>query len=453
MGKTYSREEIKNIVVYLEQKYPVNNWKHNGYYIWPVFRNALKNKLRVNKNRVRKNTKINHSKLNRLLQAFIAIKDLLYLNKNVKKIYFGSPSHCVNYNGFKYNRYFDPLMDMGDYDSLYISRSNSKKGVYRPDRHLLFNGIYLVFKVIDRLFKCFSSPIDHVDDLCDILETEGIRIDGINQSLKRNVKTVDISYALFQFLFKKLKPEVVLVLCYYSDRIFGMLIAAHKMSIPTIDMQHGGTGKYHLAYANWTKVPQNGYEALPNLFYTWDKTSFNVINAWAKNNKKHSAEVFGNPWVDGWKQKKFQQSSYDWPENIILYTLQPIGEPLEDYIMEAIQKTKNKWNWWLRIHPTQVNDKDLIYSRLKRFGVFDSVNIEEATFLPLPEILTHTAVHITKFSGSALEAYQFDVKSIIIDQRGVDIYEDYIDDGSVIVNLKENTHDLIKTIEEVFPAT
>ena len=33
-----SRAEIKDFIVSLESKYPVNSWKFNGIHLWPILR-------------------------------------------------------------------------------------------------------------------------------------------------------------------------------------------------------------------------------------------------------------------------------------------------------------------------------------------------------------------------------------------------------------------------------
>lgn len=450
-----NRDDIRNIICKIEDEYPVSEWRHNGYYIWPIFRIYLY--LSLVKDNGRKNIikKIKNNRLKKFQNLFSVIRDLFFLQTPVNKIYIGAPSHCVNYLGVEFNRYFHTLMDSDESLSLYLSKSNTKKGVYKPDQYLLLSPFRMMFNILNKVFRRYSSPTPFIKEFCEILQFLDMEVEGFEETLKERIQIVDVSFAMFRFLFKKLKPEQVWVLCYYSADMLGMLIAAHKLSIPTVDMQHGGQGGNHLAYSNWVNVPDDGYEALPDYFYTWDESSAKLINAWAKNNKKHSAIIYGNPWVDGWKQKKFRQSNYVCPENIILYTLQPTGEPLEEYILESIKRTHHKWNWWLRLHPRQMNEKEEVFSRLEEKGLLDYVNIEEASLLPLPEILTHTHVHITKFSGCALEAYQFDVPSIIIDKRGVDIYKEYIDDvnSAINANLTHNSQDLIKDIETLFYET
>lgn len=451
MKSKYNRENIKKLITVIENNYNVCGWQHNGYHLWPILRISLYMYLiRQNESLSVDNHREQPSRLRRILNLLKNVKQYFLLQKKVNSIYVGAPSHCLNYNGVQYNRFFDPLMDMNGSSSLYFNISDTKENVYKPERHFLLSPIAMVFSAVFKLKTSYSTSDKYILELCSLLKQKNIKIDGLHNKLKNNIWKVDIHYYMNHILLKKISPNQIFVLCFYSFDVMGLLIAAHKLAIPTIDMQHGGQGTNHMAYNNWINVPEKGYEALPNSFYTWDIPSANAINLWAENNKKHSAIVFGNPWIDKWKHSNDQKHDYVWSENIVLYTLQPIDEPLEDYLLETIKKTDDKWSWWLRLHPRQMNERDKIISRLKEYGVFDSINIEEATKFPLPEVLMHTKVHITKFSGCALEANSFNVPTIIIDSRGANLYKHYIElNKKMSLNLTQHSKDLIDSIESI----
>jgi len=438
MKKKYSREDVKNIILDIEENYDVCKWKHNGYYLWPVLRIFVYMNLVKNSENVRSDSDPgNISIFSKICSLIRSIKEhIFWKHKKISKLYVSSSDHYVHYDGYKYNKYIDVLMDEDNETPLHLSKSNiNSNKIYKPGRHLSYSDFLIGYKVYDKFIKSSTQNSLNINKLCNILSELGVVIKGFENKANRNLKTVDLSVLLAEKLLTKLKPTEIWVICYYSSDIMGIIIAADKLSIPTIDLQHGGQGKNHLAYSSWSNIPTEGYEALPNYFYTWDDDSCQNINGWTKDTAKHKALKFGNPWVEGWKQKEFRKSDYPWPEKLILYTLQPTGEPLDEYVLETIKNTKHRWNWWLRLHPRQMNQKDKISSRLKEFGLYKSVNIEEATKLPLPEILTHTSVHITKFSGCALEAYEFDVPTIIIDKRGVDMYKQYIINNDTMFSL------------------
>ena len=79
----------------------------------------------------------------------------------------------------------------------------------------------------------------------------------------------------------------------------------------------------------------------------------------------------------------------------------------------------------------------------------DRVNIEDATKLPLPGILSKTHIHLSKFSGSVLEAYMMKVKTIILSEIGVKSFPEVINSEYGIVYLKMDSNELIDKIVQM----
>jgi hypothetical protein len=425
-----NREDIRNLINKIELDYPVNEWMHNGYHIWPVLRIRLYlmmvrqyDGVRHGRSKKNKSYKDISKKMRGLYSSWL---DYLKLSGNINTLYCGAASHRVDYLGKKYNRYFDSLMDKESQGNLLIEYStSSKENYYKPERVLLVSDLIKCFNLYSKINDFRGRENEYAKKLDSILKKSEFEIDNFVSDTTRNITNVDRSVEFFHKLLHKTSPQKIYELCYYSTDMLGLNIAADRMGIPTIDMQHGPQGATHLAYGSWQNVPKKGYEALPGEFHTWDQSSAVSIQDWAKNTEKHSATLTGNPWVEGWKRGAFKSSDYSWPDKIVLYTLQPTGEPLEPYLLETIKETCDRWNWWLRLHPRQLAELQTIKQKFKKAGLIDKINIQDATKLPLPEILLHTKVHITKFSGCAIEAFSFRIPTIILDKRGEEMFEDY----------------------------
>ena len=76
----------------------------------------------------------------------------------------------------------------------------------------------------------------------------------------------------------------------------------------------------------------------------------------------------------------------------------------------------------------------------------DRVNIEDATKLPLPGILSRTYIHLSKFSGSVLEAYMMNVKTIILSEVGVESFPQVVNSKYGITHLKNDSNLLLDEI-------
>ena len=438
-----SRIYIKKLIKEIEEEYDINRWKFQGYYLWPILRVRLYLLIISNYEKTRNSVSYQNKevgffqKLSKAITAGYKVKKIT--KKGIKYLYCGAPNYRVSYCGKKMNCYFDPIID-DDFknDSVLLEyKSDSYEGLYKPSRILLFKDIHRYFKIFGRRYKINNSRNVYVNKLDKILKSKGFDIPYIVNDLNETISYIEICNKIFTKLLKTIKPKSIFIMCYYSPAMLGLNIAAHKLDIPTIDMQHGPQGEFHLAYSSWSSVPKEGYEALPKEFHTWDQTSADEINKWAVNVENHSAVYAGNPWVERWKKGRFNTSAYNWPPNIVLYTLQPVGNPLEDYLLETIRNTKSKWNWWLRLHPRQSHELKELKNKLSQEGLLKFVNISDATQLPLPEILLNTDIHLTKFSGCAYEAYSFNVPTILIDQRGREIYKDWVETTNLFYYLKK----------------
>ena len=438
-----SREFTKELIGEIEREYDVVEWKHQDYHIWPVLRIRLYLLILSNLEKTRnsvKETKEKIGPLRKLCKAVSARYKVHQLSEgNIKNLYCGAPNYRVAYAEKKMNCFFDPLIDEDKNGSslLLEYKSSSYKDLYKPSRIILLDDIHRYYKLFGGKYNYTQSQNIYVSKLKKILDDKGIEIPDIESELNQVVSYVDICVKIFLRVLKKIDPQKIIMLCYYSPSMLSLNIVSHKLGIPTVDMQHGPQGEFHLAYSSWSTRPKGGYEALPNEFYTWDRSSADNINDWASYSEKHNAVCVGNPWIERWKKGKFGSSNYIWPNNIILYTLQPVGDPLEDYLLRTINETKNEWNWWLRLHPRQSDELKEIKNKLNQAGLLQYVNISDATKLPLPEILLNSVVHITKFSGCAFEAYSFQVPTILIDHRGQEIYNNLLKSSDLFYHLKE----------------
>ena len=221
----------------------------------------------------------------------------------------------------------------------------------------------------------------------------------------------------FTKVLKKIKPNQVMILCYYLEDNFALIVAANQLKIKTVEMQHGPQTAIHLSYGSWTKIPKEGYAMLPTVFWCWDEYSKDILNSWIKTNSTYSVLTVGNPWIDYWKAVNFEYEFKDY----IFYTLQPNPMTIEkSFPPSVIDFIKNEpYQWFIRLHPRQMYDAENIKNYLKKHDVLHLINIEQATHDPLPLLLLNSIVHMTHFSGSALEASFLDVFNVLINETSL----------------------------------
>ena len=234
--------------------------------------------------------------------------------------------------------------------------------------------------------------------------------------------------------------------CYDSGAIFGMNLAAKKLGVVSIDMQHGGQGDFHFAY-HFNKTPAEGYNILPDKFWVWDNLSFEHIDKWTEN-KNHFPVLGGNPWIEFLRDDFEGQNIYHENKPMILFTLQPLNPIIDDYFLEVISLTCQKYNWWLRLHPRMTKDEvTCLNLKLVEFKIKGFVNIEDASNEPLPLLLKECNLHVSKYSGSIAEAALMQIPSLVTDEIGVKSFEDLIESKKAVACLTENPAEIIDLIE------
>jgi hypothetical protein len=442
-------EDIKNIIIDAEQKFPVSSWKIGDVYIWPVLRTKIfmhvinedfsKNKSvkvpdKIQVSNSKKKTRIFTYILN-TFKYFFWIKKL----KVKENLFLGSDNYRVNIENKRFNRFFDPLIikyKIQDNSSLIEYDFDSKNHYFKNisinynDGLKMFNeSLYRAYYFFIRKpkieIKQYAEFIDYIKsfDLTVNLASIYSQYRIINYySLRWNFQYKNASNIL-----QSIKPKKIFTLCYYnSSDVMFFVAAAKRKNIRTIEMQHGPIADKHLAYGNWTNVPLTGYDIIPSLFWCWDKFSKSTIDKSLGVNKNYSSFIGGHPWIEYWKDKEIQDSSID--SEFILYTIQQefsLEYFFNPKIILLIKHTKQKW--YIRLHPRQINQKSEIQEYLKSKNILEYVDIENATFLPLPLLLSKALLNVTSNSGTTIEAFLFNKFTVLLDPLSKDYYKDIIE--------------------------
>jgi hypothetical protein len=235
------------------------------------------------------------------------------------------------------------------------------------------------------------------------------------------------------------KVRAVFIVSFYDVAGYAYTLAAARAGIPSADVQHGVTGRYHLAYARWptSRLP---WRLLPRWFWTWTAEDAAVIEQWASPGA-HRAVWGGNPFLDAWREgtldidsnmrlqlKKLEAAAGT--RTPVLVTLQPgltHAKALAP-LLEAMASCKTAF-WWLRLHPMSLNSKPELEALLNLHGI-EGFEIDSSTALPLPALLSKCALHATHSSSVFIEASAMGKPSIIWSQYGAELAESALAKGS-----------------------
>lgn len=438
---------ILNFLNELEREFPVSKWKLFGFYIWPVIRVALGLKLSQESFLIEKNqlTSGNASVISDSLQTiynsiYNSISDSSR-NQSLKKKYeivFLNASSTRYYKlGAKwFNPFSDPFinyLEKENINSLVLEYPDTIKKIprYRPSKYI---GAGINLMNINVLFQKQFEKAEHFkpEGFDDFLKRVDLPVDFF---LKKILRVLNYC-ALYEKILKKTKPSLVIVEGFYSYIAMGLLLAAKRNGIKTIDIQHGVQSENDFLFSNWTNIPNKGYELLPDIFWCWSNAEKENIDRWTVNSDNlYFAFTGGNPVLEinfeDENIKRFQSQISEEKNKSsknILYTHQASYE-VSELLFNAIQNSPKTWKWWFRFHPQYPDAQSKVLAKLAKYN-FENIITQNVTEYPLPLILKNMDLHVTEFSSAVLEAEMMGVPSILLSEAGADLFNKQIESGT-----------------------
>lgn len=468
-----NRREVMDLINEIEETFPVNTWIVDDIHVWPLIRIPLAMNLyrETNSKEIINNSLSFHNRIIRKINGiFISLKALVSdiehnarYKRKVDVVILSNTICRTKLNDGWYDRICDPFVEelnkMGWLSQFYEATQTYE---YRLPR--IFNSTLIQLKLdyinlksqISWFFsKKPSCQLDSWNEFYLFAKEKGINysVPSLDELTQRVFRIRRLSH-FFEYLLKKNQPRLAFVECYYGENGMAFNLACKHKGIPSIDIQHGVQGDFHVAYGRWYNVPEVGYELLPSYFWCWTSHEANAINNWREKleGKVHTALIGSNLWLNKWIQGKEPaiQKYYEIIMRLIdkstiniMFTLQPGFEP-ELWFYETINLSPPEWKWFIRLHPGMLTEKERFNKIFKTQCPDKNIEINYATELPLLAWLKHIDIHITMSSTCIIEAEAFEVPSIIIHSNGVYSYQIQIQNGVACTAF--NTIDLIEKI-------
>jgi len=365
-----------------------------------------------------------------------------------------------------YDVFIDPIIDYYEpkgYQWTIIEtaqRGLFKSPLYRPTKSISLSLIYNYLKSIflirrvpsnkdfDKNYKTFSK----------IMEQNGLSgyVDRV-QNLYLEASYISLLSKFFQKYLKRLRPKIVFMAPYNGYAGRALCHACSKMSITTVDVQHGIQGRFHHAYS-YRKVPRVGFNVLPNIYLTWSDTESSSLNKSFEKVSNSYAITIGNMMLNKFIYNSEMntyyrgklESAFPKKEGVryILITLQ-WGYAFPSIFQNLIKTSPKNYFYLIRLHPSSTpQEKKQIMNTLASVGL-NNYDTHYSNTYPVYSLLNYVFLHITKYSSVVLEAIQFNVKSIIIDSIGKDLFANEIKEGKVYwCNNKNKIINRIRSLEQ-----
>ena len=317
--------EITWLIKELEEKFPVEKWVIDGIHIWPIFRIKLflrayaigfdEGNSDYSKDFFKKlwlHTLVILKGLPKFVSAYIV--DHKHNKKPSDPVDALLISDGLSFDliqGEWYEKFCDPLnrkFEENGKTSCVLTLGH----IYKVPRHLdsMFIQPHLDFiKIKTFLFKHNGRSAEErlagFDEMAGFLERKKLPFSPPDiKDLHRSISEIRMLSNYFKKIMKFTRPKVAITSCYYSMTGWALNLACRDLGILSVDIQHGVQGSGHPAYSLWGSIPDNGYELLPSIFWSWSSYEAQTINHWcAKVKKFHQSIVGGNLWLDFWKSE------------------------------------------------------------------------------------------------------------------------------------------------------
>jgi hypothetical protein len=473
-------DDIMDFVNEIEETFDVDTWILAGIHIWPVLRMQLALELNPLQPTHTK-TKITDFFLPAIKKStcfplgiakhvYFKLRDYkknANLNRSAEAVFITYP----NARRFKvescwYDVYCDPLIDMiskrgieslvleyGDKFNYKTPRFN-KSCFIQPRLTLLsyLSALNCQKYVLDSKIK------SELNSLYVYLEERGLFGFTYDLStLKMKIGYLRYVAEFFKKIFQKVRPKVVFGSNYYGIEK-AINLACRELGITSVDIQHGVQGESHRAFARWKKVPQTGYELMPNIFLTWSSYEAETIRSWSKATTEwHQAIVSGNLLLEKFKQNDNQLvAHYDAVvrqilaehkanTNILVTLSTDLGLPR--LYRDLILCSSKDYFWWIRLHPVMSNKERKDILKIVKSFQLNNIYADSGQKFPLYAILRHMDLHITDNSSTVLECEAFGIPSILTHHSGKVNYWQQVKSG--IAFYADTRNDILSYIPKV----
>ena len=451
-------DDIMNLINELEKKFPVERWVIDSVHVWPLIRFHFffgffdyhfcgKTVLPLPMGTSFKGDTIRSEIVFGILQSIwgfacsqiIDSKKSLRANKQFDVLLLNYNIYMTLVNGAWYSRLCDPFVDYLSKKgmSCLMLTAGYEYSIPRLTKSMFIQPYLTLFRIIGMLNRNSEyEKLEQFMELENYVKKSGLFSESLSliKPVRQRIKQIIAIEKYFKQILMKTRPKAVFVTCCYSTESMALILACHRLGIPSIDIQHGFQGDLHIAYGQWNCLPEKGYELLPTIFWCWSELEASTIKKWNKCNASvHQPVVGGNLFLQRWITndddivKTYDKIMSDLKSKTkdciyILYTLNcNTKNELQDMvdIIKGVNNSGLRSYFWVRLHPITISHKEEVRSILKENRI-NNFELDNATGLPLYAILRHMDIHITELSSVVIEAESFHVPSIVVREVGIE---------------------------------
>lgn len=329
----------------------------------------------------------------------------------------------------------DPILDTHLYP---IPQTNIKYTDYIHNLYLLRRIIYkFTFKKI--LDEKEKLSIRQVIELINKEFNLELNVEKWIRDIGNAVLQYKVVYKHLNKIVDKVNPKIILEVVSYGPTRFAINEIAKKRNIPTVELQHGTMGKYHIAYNFAEKKFLRMFPDYVFLFgrFWKDNTRLPIEDSKIK--------IVGWPFYE---HKVKENKYYEKQKNVVLFISQgPIGKKLSKLAVELMGKIKeDDYKIIYKLHPGE-------YSRWKNeypWLIGTEIEVIDNNEHDLHFYLAQADIQVGVSSTALFEGLGYGLRTIIYKtfshQYMEELYSNNLvflvessDELKAVINLKDNS--------------
>ena len=447
-----NKRKCVEAILEVEEKYDLNMEAIDGFHFWTYARyNFFLSLIRIKVG----NTASHHKK--NLVQKVIPIlkmvvimcigsitnglrkipeKTDVWFLSHTRRVWEKDCYKCIYTDDIK--NYFDNSISLeGLYDKREHRKPSYTKDLIYSDQIVLGSYVYAIINVVFFRKKYLELVKIINDKLQDpVKELEKALLCHIN--LNKLVKTTAYRYYFYRFRFNnyykiinKSKPKVIVEVVSYAMDCMIINEIAKKEHIPTMELQHGASGKEHLAYnfLQGRNIDQFPEYFLAHSDYWCTQAAFPIDN-------KHIISA-GFPYIEK-EMLNYSAPKKEKKRNILFISQPIVGKRLSE-IASQLNRILDLEEYQIiyKLHPSEYKTWREEYPELQK----EDIIIADESGKNLYEYLSICDIQVGVYSTAIYEGIAFGLETFIADTFGAEGMEDLV---------KQNYAVLIKDEKELF---
>jgi hypothetical protein len=446
-----------DLVAQIEREFPVASWMSGDVELWPLARMDLyldmywaanNGMLENSRPRIFRALSAASTPLKNLWKSRLDLRHWMAFPKAADAIFLGDGVSLDLVDGAWRDRFCEPVIEalerQGSSTFLMQSGDLARLPWHRPTYAAnLVSFRSSVARFTSRVRAGAGAELAAHEGVLAFLSENKVHAPSLSRiSLERRANAVRATASAFERVLRRVKPSLAFVVTYYAGLGAAFLLACRRQGVLSIDLQHCPQEGAHKAYG-WLALPETGYATLPAVFWNWTERDAADIRRWTRtlalpwHRSLHGGHTQLTPYLDDANpvtaagDAKFAAMNLGTHfEREILVALQPVGGYRDQWqaLAAQIESAPSGWRWWIRRHPASAAHQDSEFDRLislRRHNVL----IDESSSLPLPALLRHMSVVVSRFSGASAEAAILGVPAIFLSEEARGQYSGLIDRG------------------------